>query len=117
MSVLRVDIDLKVGSDVLWLIIGGGCYFISNRLSNIVFASVSPTLAAVWMSTEPIIALVISALFLGACPNACEFVGGGILLGAAVCKSWRGNIEEEIERKEQELERIAPRMVVRDGRC
>jgi drug/metabolite transporter (DMT)-like permease len=112
-----VDLDLKVGSDVLWLIIGGGCYFISNRLSNIVFASVSPTLAAVWMSTEPTIALVISALFLGACPNACEFVGGGILLGAAVCKSWRGNIEEEIEREEQELERIAPRMGVRDGRC
>jgi hypothetical protein len=34
-----------------------------------------------------------------------------------VCKSWRGNIEEEIEREEQELERIAPRMGVRDGRC
>ena len=81
-----VEVDLK-GGDLLWLLVGGGCYFISNRLSNSVFATVSPTLAAVWMSTEPIIALILSALFLGVWPSAWQCTGGSLLLIAALSQS------------------------------
>jgi hypothetical protein len=89
-----IDLDLKASTDAIWLLIGGGCYLLSNRLSNVVFAAVSPTLAAVWMSTEPIIALVMSALFLGVHPNLWEFVGGGLLVGAAVYKPSDVHIKE-----------------------
>jgi drug/metabolite transporter (DMT)-like permease len=77
-----VEVDLQ-GGDLLWLLVGGGCYFASNRLSNFVFAAVSPTLAAVWMSTEPIVALILSALFLGVWPSVWQCTGGSLLLIAA----------------------------------
>lgn len=89
-----IDLDLKASTDTIWLLIGGGCYLLSNRLSNVVFAAVSPTLAAVWMSTEPTIALVVSALFLGVHPNLWEFVGGGLLVGAAMYKPSDTHIKE-----------------------
>lgn len=79
----RSEVDLH-GGDMLWLLVGGGCYLVSNRLSNSIFAAVSPTFAAVWMSTEPIIALVLSALFLGVGPSAWQWIGGSLLLIAAL---------------------------------
>ncbi len=66
-------------SDISWLIIGGGCYLLTNRIANKVFAAVAPTKAAVWMSTEPVIALLISLVFLGDLPNYFQFVGGLLL--------------------------------------
>ncbi len=71
-------------SDMEWLALGGGCYFFTNRISNKVFAAVSPTKAAVWMSTEPVIALLLGLIFLGALPNLFQFVGGGLLCIASL---------------------------------
>lgn len=74
-------------SDIGWLIIGGGCYFLTNRIANKVFATVAPTEAAVWMSTEPVIALFISVVFLGDLPNYFQFVGGLLLCLASLYTS------------------------------
>jgi len=74
-------------SDIGWLLIGGGCYFLTNRLANKVFAVVAPTKAAVWMSTEPVIALFISLVFLGDLPNYFQFVGGLLLCVASIYTS------------------------------
>ncbi|MEN9846293.1 MAG: hypothetical protein RIS36_1440 [Pseudomonadota bacterium] len=78
-----IEVGLE-GGELLWLSVGGGCYFLSNRLSNYVFATVSPTVAAVWMSTEPIVALILSALFLGVWPSMWQCTGGSLLLIAAL---------------------------------
>jgi drug/metabolite transporter (DMT)-like permease len=74
-------------ADITWLIIGGGCYFLTNRIANKVFAVVAPTKAAVWMSTEPVIALLISVVFLGDLPNYFQFVGGLLLCMASLYTS------------------------------
>jgi drug/metabolite transporter (DMT)-like permease len=71
-------------SDISWLVIGGGCYLFSNRLSNRVFAEVDPTKAAVWMSTEPVIALLLGLFFLGELPNYFQFIGGALLCAASL---------------------------------
>jgi drug/metabolite transporter (DMT)-like permease len=112
-----IDLDLKASTDAIWLLIGGGCYLLSNRLSNVVFAAVSPTLAAVWMSTEPTIALVVSAFFLGAHPSVWEFIGGGLLLGAAMYKPCDVHIEGPSELEEPNIKEHAAESGLHDSAC
>ena len=69
-------------TDGVWLILGALSYLASNRLSNVVFKVVSPSKAAVALSSEPAIALGLSALFLEFRFNAVELAGAVMLIVA-----------------------------------